>query len=285
VEYQGFSHSWAERHRAATDDEKTYAAQSSHTEKSNAMNTLPPAQQLAGQKVVVIGGKVGMGLGIAQAAHAAGAAVTVGSRRHATAEERPDLAEFEQIQLDVRDEAAVRETFDAIGDLDHLIVTAAPEIGSWGTFMDDDMRGARSYLEGKFFGSWACARHAAPHLEAGGSITFLTGGTAVRPKQGFAAATSALAAVEALGRSLAIDLAPLRVNTIRPGFVDTDMWSFLPDTERDDIRTKVRENLPARRVGTPADIGHAALFLMTNPYVTGSVLEVTGGEELVDWMF
>ena len=151
--------------------------------------------------------------------------------------------------------------------------------------MDDDMRGARNYMESKFFGSWACARYATPHLRAGGSITFLTGGTAVRPKEGFAAATSSLAAVEALGRSLALELAPIRVNTIRPGFVDTDMWSFLPDAERDEVRQKVRENIPARRLGTPADIGHAAVFLMTNPYATGGVLEVTGGEELVDWMF
>ena len=244
-----------------------------------------PTQQLAGKKVVVVGGKVGMGLGIAQAAHAAGAAVTVASRRSASAAERPELADFTQARLDIRDETAVRETFEAVGDLDHLFVTAAPDIGSWGGFMDADMAGARSYLEGKFFGSWACARYATPHLRPGGTITFLTGGTAVRSKVGFAAATSALAAVEALSRSLALELAPIRVNTIRPGFVDTEMWSFLPDVERDGVRARVRENVPARRVGTPADIGHAALFLMTNPYVTGSVLDVTGGEELVDWMF
>jgi NAD(P)-dependent dehydrogenase (short-subunit alcohol dehydrogenase family) len=88
-----------------------------------------------------------------------------------------------------------------------------------------------------------------------------------------------------LSRSLALELAPIRVNTIRPGFGDTGMWSILPEADRDGIRAKVRENFPARRVGTSADIGHAALFVMTNPYVTGSVLEVTGGEERIDWMF
>jgi NAD(P)-dependent dehydrogenase (short-subunit alcohol dehydrogenase family) len=254
---------------------------SSSASASEASSTLP----LSGKNVVVIGGKAGMGLGIARAAFAAGAAVTVGSRRDTSPQERPDLTDFEQVRLDISDEHAVRETFDKIGDLDHLLVTAAPDIGSWGTFMDADMRGVRSYLDGKFFGSWACARYATPHLRPGGSITFLTVGTAVRSKHGFAAATSALAAVEALSRSLALELAPIRVNTIRPGFVDTDMWSFLSEAERDGIRTKVRENVPARRLGSSADIGHAALFLMTNPYVTGSVLEVTGGEELVDWMF
>ena len=91
--------------------------------------------------------------------------------------------------------------------------------------------------------------------------------------------------MEALSRSLALELAPIRVNTIRPGFIDTDMWSFLSDAERDGMRAKARDSLPARRVGTTDDIGRAALYLMTNPYVTGSVLEVSGGELLVDWLF
>ncbi len=89
--------------------------------------------------------------------------------------------------------------------------------------MDEDMRG---YMEGKLFGSWACARHAAPHLARGGSITSLNGGTGARPKCGFAGVTPVLAAVEALSGALALEMAPVRVNTIRPGFVDTDMLSF-----------------------------------------------------------
>jgi NAD(P)-dependent dehydrogenase (short-subunit alcohol dehydrogenase family) len=245
----------------------------------------PPvlSHDLTGKRVVVVGGKGGMGLGVARAAQAAGAAVTVTSRR--SPEDRPDLAAFEQVILDIRDEAAVREAFETIGRLDHLVVTAAPDLGSWGAFMDEDMRGVRSYMEGKFFGSWACARYATPHLARGGSITFVTGGIAARPKLGFAAVSPTLAAVEVLSRSLALELAPIRVNTIRPGFVDTAMWDFLPSAERDGIRAKVRETFPARRVGTSADIGHAALYLMTNPYVTGSIIEVSGGELLVGEFF
>lgn len=236
---------------------------------------------LAGKRVVVVGGKTGIGLGVARAARAAGATVIVASRRISLNGERPDLADFEQVRLDVRDESAVKAAFDAIGPLDHLVVTAAPDLGSWGAFMDADMQGVRRYLEGKFLGSWACARHAAPHLRPGGTITFLTGGMAARPKIGFAAVTSAFAAVEALSGSLALELAPARVNTIRPGFIDTDMWSFLPVEHRDGLRKKVEETFPSRRAGKAEDIGHAALFLMTNPYVTGTVIEVSGGENLV----
>jgi NAD(P)-dependent dehydrogenase (short-subunit alcohol dehydrogenase family) len=236
---------------------------------------------LSGKKVVVVGGKTGIGLGVARAARAAGASVVVASRRIASAEDRPDLAGVEQVSLDMRDEASVKAAFEAIGAFDHLVVTAAPDLGTWGRFMDDDMAGARSYMEGKYLGSWACARHGAPKLRANGSITFLTGGLATRPKIGYTAVTSAFVAVEALSKSLALELAPIRVNTIRPGFVDTDMWSFLPSEAREGMKKKVEDTFPARRAGKAEDIAHAALFLMTNPYVTGTVIEVSGGENLV----
>ena len=245
----------------------------------------PPAHDLAGKRVVVVGGKTGIGLGVAQAAQAAGATVVVASRRSYSSEERPDLASFEQVSLDLHDEASVRAAFEAIGPFDHLQVTAGSGAGSWGAFMDEDMHGVRSYMESKFLGSWACARHAAPHLAKDGSITFLTGGTGARPKLGLTAVTSVFSAVEALSKSLALELAPVRVNTIRPGFVETEWWDFLSEAQREEMRVKVRANFPARRLGTPADVGHAALFLMTNPYVTGTVLEVSGGELLVDWLF
>ena len=240
---------------------------------------------LTGRRVVVVGGKSSIGLGIAEAARDAGAAVTVASRRDVSAAERPDLAGFDHVVLDIRDEAAVRAAFERIGPFDHLVVTSGPALGSWGAFMDPDFAGVRGYLEGKFLGTWACARHAAPYLAAGGSMTFLTGGTAARSKVGLAAVTSTFAAVEALSRSLALELAPIRVNTIRPGFIDTAFWDGLPESEVAILHDKVRATFPARRVGTAADVGHAAVFLMTNPYVTGTVLEVSGGELLVDWIF
>jgi NAD(P)-dependent dehydrogenase (short-subunit alcohol dehydrogenase family) len=93
---------------------------------------------------------------------------------------------------------------------------------------------------------------------------------------------AAFAAVESLTRALAVELGPHRVNAIRPGYTDSDMWSFLPPEERDDLRRRVAAAMPVGRMGTPDDIAHAAVFLMTNPQVTGAVLEVTGGESLVN---
>ena len=119
-------------------------------------------------------------------------------------------------------------------------------------------------------------------MSPGGSITFITGCAVVRPPRHAATVTAAFAAVEALSRALALELGPLRVNTIRPGYTDSDMWSGLDDVAREDLRRRVAEALPVGRMGTPDDIAHAALFLMTSRQTTGAVLEVSGGEPLVD---
>ena len=236
---------------------------------------------LRGQRVVVVGGTSGMGLGAVHAATKAGAEVVVAGRRPAGLREgvQSEEGDVRHVVLDITDEAAVRTVFEAIGSLDHLFVTATPSSAS-GRFLDQDVEMARHFMNGKFFGSWACARYAAPRMHAG-SITFLTGCVSVRPRSGLTMATATFAALEAFSQALALELGPLRVNTIRPGLIDSDMWNFLDDDAREQLRRKTRETFPVRRMGSIDDIGHAALFLMTNPYVTGTVLEVSGGETLV----
>jgi NAD(P)-dependent dehydrogenase (short-subunit alcohol dehydrogenase family) len=234
-------------------------------------------QQLSGQRVVVAGGTSGMGLATARAAAALGAEVIAAGRRPAAA--REPVPGLRQAVADVTDEQSVRQLFGAVGELDHL-VTASP--GQPGAFGDQDLAAARSFMDGKFFGSWLCARYAAPRLRAHGSITFVTGGAVARPPAHGSMITAAFAALEALTRALAVELGPLCVNAIRPGYTDSDMWSFLPEAERGDLRRRVADAMPVRRMGTPEDIAHAAVFLMTNPQVTGAVLEVTSGETLVN---
>jgi NAD(P)-dependent dehydrogenase (short-subunit alcohol dehydrogenase family) len=94
--------------------------------------------------------------------------------------------------------------------------------------------------------------------------------------------SAAFAAVEALARALAVDLGPIRVDAIRPGLVDSDMWRFLDGDAREQLFRRARDTFPVRRIGAIEDVGHAAVCLMTDPYVTGAVHEVTGGEQLVD---
>jgi NAD(P)-dependent dehydrogenase (short-subunit alcohol dehydrogenase family) len=235
---------------------------------------------LAGQRVVVVGGTSGMGLATARAAVAQGADVVAAGRRPVAGREPIDGVR--QAEVDVTDEASVRALFDAVGELDHLFVSASP--GSPGPFLAQDLAAARTFVDGKLVGSWTCARYAAPRMAARGSITFVTGCAVVRPPGNAAMVTAAFAAVEALSRALALELGPLRVNTIRPGYTDSDMWSGLSDAEREGLRRRVAEAMPVGRMGTPEDIAHAAIFLMTSRQTTGAVLEVSGGEPLVDML-
>jgi NAD(P)-dependent dehydrogenase (short-subunit alcohol dehydrogenase family) len=233
---------------------------------------------LSGQRVVVVGGTSGMGLATVRAAAAQGAVVIAAGRRSVAAREPIDGVL--QAEVDVTDETSVRALFDGVGTLDHLFVSASP--GAPGPFLEQDLTAARTFIDGKLLGSWTCARYAAPLMPAGGSITFVTGVAVVRPPGNAAMVSAAFAAIEALSRALALELGPLRVNTIRPGYTDSEMWSGLSDAERDDLRRRVADALPAGRMGTPEDIAHAAVFLMTSHQTTGAVLEVSGGESLVD---
>jgi NAD(P)-dependent dehydrogenase (short-subunit alcohol dehydrogenase family) len=245
------------------------------------------SEALQDARVVVVGGTSGMGRGVVDAALAAGAEVVVAGRRPIAERGAAQPRVIHEV-VDVASEVSVRDLFARIGALDHLVVTAAPPPGAWRNFLDDDVAGAEAYLRGKFWGSWAAARYAAPRMRAAtamaprGSIAFVTGGIVARPRAGASIVAAAFAALENLSRALAIELGPLRVNTIRPGYTDSEMWSFLDPAAREALRARVSAAMPVRRMGTVGDIGHAAVFLMTNPQVTGSILEITGGETLVD---
>lgn len=239
---------------------------------------------LQGKRVVVVGGTSGMGLGAVQAAAAQGAHVVVAGRRAVA--DRPAIdagaGSIEHKVADVTDEASVKALYDEVGALDHLFVTAAPAPGSWGALLDQDLAAAKTYLDGKFWGSWLNARYAAPKMPAGGSITFLTGCNVRRPMAGASIVASSFAALEKLGEVLALELGPLRVNTIRPGLVNSDMWTFLDADARAAFHDDAAGKLPVGRTGAIEDIGDAAVFLMNNGYVTGTVLEVSGGEPLIN---
>lgn len=236
---------------------------------------------LKNKRVVVIGGSTGMGLGIAQATAAQGAfVVIVGTSPDKLEGARQKVGENALVmQANITDETAMQTLFDQIESLDHLAITASP--GSRGEFLNRSIKEARSYMDGKFWGTYQATYYAVPKMPETGSITFLSGGLAIRPQKGTTVVTSAFAAVEALGKALAVELAPLRVNTIRPGMIDSPLWSFMSPEEREKMYAESAKTVPARRVGQPEDIGHAAVFLMTNPFVTGTVVEVNGGSHLI----
>lgn len=236
---------------------------------------------LKDKRVVVIGGSSGMGLAVARRAAERGAKVLVASRSveklsRAKAEIRGTIGTY---PLDVTREEEVERFFSRVGALDHLVTSAA--ITGMGPFLETPQEKVRALFESKFWGQYRAARHAAPRIAPGGSITFFSGIAGQRPFHGFSAYAAVNGAVEGLCRALALELAPVRVNVVSPGIVDTPAYAGMDEEERRAFLDSVAKRLPAGRVGDPDDAAEAALFLMLSGFTTGTVLSVDGGGRLV----
>ena len=133
-------------------------------------------------------------------------------------------------------------------------------------------------VDTKVIGPTMLAKYFAPHVEPGGSFVLFSGIHAFKAKVGYLGVAITNGAVDFLTRSLALELAPIRVNTISPGVIDTGAWDALGDKQH--YFAHISATNPARRIGTPADIADAVLFAMTNTFLTGVTLKVDGGEPL-----
>jgi NAD(P)-dependent dehydrogenase (short-subunit alcohol dehydrogenase family) len=231
---------------------------------------------LAGQRVAVVGGSSGIGLAVAQAAAAQGAAVFICSRDPSRAGDGIDGATA--IAIDVTDDASVNGFFEQVGSLHHLVCTAASGFPA-GLFRApaEDVRGL---MESKFWGQYRCARSAAPILAEGGSITFTSGIRSRRPARGTEAFTVVNMAVEGMARALALELAPLRVNAVAPGTVQTPVFDFMPADVREKRLQAAAGQTTVGRVGQPPELADVFLMCMTNGFLTGTVIDADGGAML-----
>ena len=233
---------------------------------------------LAGQRVVVIGGSSGMGLATAHAAAREGAAVTVVSSRR----ERVDAAvaglpgPCDGAVLDVRDTDAVAAFFEQVGELDHLVFSAGDAFTPR-RLAELSIAEARAVLEVRFWGAVAVIASAVAHMAERGSIALTTGTVGRRPVPGAALAAAGAGAVEGLVRGLAAELAPVRVNAVRAGAVRTPLWDRVPEPQREVAFAGLADRTLIGTIGEPEDIALAHLYLMQNSYVTGTVLTVDGG--------
>jgi NAD(P)-dependent dehydrogenase (short-subunit alcohol dehydrogenase family) len=237
---------------------------------------------LQGQRIVVIGGTTGIGLAVAEAAAREGAEVVVASRRRESVDsalkQLPKGTEGHV--LDATDEAAVAAFFERIGGYDHLVFTAGESL-LLESLAESDLARSRRFLDTRLWGAYTAVRYGAPSIRAGGSVVLTTGTAGRRPLPGTTVAASLCGAMESLTRALALELAPLRVNAVAPGIVRTELWRDLPEADRDILFKSAAESLPAGRIGEPADVAEAYLYLMRGAYSTGSVVVVDGGTVLV----
>jgi len=238
--------------------------------------------------IVVIGGSSGIGLAVARRSLDDGATVVIAGRsqqrldaaRADLARTGPPAGRLSAHPVDIGDPAQVTRLFDRVGTLSHLVVTAADlPYGPVVSLSEDSMvRAVRSKILGPLF----AAQQAAPRITKPGSITFTSGIAASRPAPGGALAATVNGALESMVLALALELAPIRVNAVSPGWVDTPVWDRLATPDVKNARmADLAARLPARRLGRPEDIANAVAFLIADNFVTGTVLHAEGAQVLV----
>jgi len=227
------------------------------------------------QHVLVVGGSSGIGAATAKAFAEAGATVTIAARDiHKLSTAAAEIGHgVETAVIDTTDVTQVDAFFAQRAPFDHIVISAARTPG--GPIRQLALDDAAAAMDSKFWGAYRVAR--AARINTGGSLTFVSGFLSVRPSKSSVLQGAINAALEALARGLALELSPIRVNTVSPGMIDTPLWHRMPADARQAMFESAAARLPAGRVGQPNDIARAVLFLAGNGFSTGSTVLVDGG--------
>lgn len=227
--------------------------------------------------VIVVGGSSGMGFESAKLLLKEGYEVTIASRSKAKLQKaKKSLGKVETVSFDMRDPKQVVEFFAKTSPFDHLVIPAADFYMA--PFLQEDIEDARNYFDSKFWGQYIVAKFGAFKLRKGGTITFFSGTAAQKPMLNFAIGSAINSAIEGLTRALALELAPIRVNAISPGLIETPIWNLVENKKK--VLSESAERLPLKKIGKPEDVAKVVQFLIECGYVTGSVISVDGGYSL-----
>jgi NAD(P)-dependent dehydrogenase (short-subunit alcohol dehydrogenase family) len=237
---------------------------------------------LKDKRVVVAGGSSGIGFATALAAANQGAEVIIASRNAervtAALAKLPSSAQGQSV--DFTDEAQIKSWFEKIGPFDHLVYTAGETL-QLGTLAETDVETARQAFEVRYWGAFKTVKHGHALIRKGGSIVLTTGIASLRPNKGWTVPSSTLGAMESLTRALAVELAPLRVNTVSPGIVRTPLWDNMSQADREAMYSHFAAALPTGFIGEAEDIAETYLYLMQERFSTGQIIVVDGGGVLV----
>jgi NAD(P)-dependent dehydrogenase (short-subunit alcohol dehydrogenase family) len=236
---------------------------------------------LAGQTVVVIGGSAGIGLETARRARSEGADVIVTGRSPERLEQAAkELGAASTATFDAGDLAALEDFFDSLPTpIDHVLVTAGGPY--YAPFAEMDFDEARRSLQGHPMMMLGVARFTTGKVRPGGTLLFVSGTGARRPGIGLSVIGALTAAMPALAANLALEIAPVRINVIAAGFVDTPLSASLLGDQLEARREQLRSTLPIGRVVGPEDVAALAVHLMTNTALTGATYDIDGGQQLV----
>ena len=229
---------------------------------------------------VVLGGSSGIGYAIAQACIEGGARVTVGSRDPArTAAAARTLGTGARgVEVDATDRESLGRFFAEAGPVDHLVLSISSG-GGTGLFRDLDLEALRRAIDGKL---WACVNAmqlALPHLSRSGSITVISGGAARAAMPATSGLAASNGALNAMVPTLAVELAPIRVNVVCPGIVTTPIFERWSDAVRE-LMTQRAQAAPVGRAGRPDEVARVVMLLLENEYLTGSIIDADGGMHL-----
>lgn len=230
-------------------------------------------KDLTNARVLVVGGSSGIGRATAQLFSEHGAKVAIAARQGARLAATSQELKVPAFPVDTGDEVAIETFFAGEAPFDHIVVSAAQTKG--GSVAALPLDTAKASMESKFWGAYRIA-HAA-RINDGGSLTFVSGFLSQRPNPNAVLQGAINAALEALARGLALERAPIRVNVVSPGLVDTPIYAAMAEADRQAMFEKATARLPTQRVGRPEDIAGAILMLACNPFATGTTVTIDGG--------